>query len=284
MIRTQLYMKHNPFFLITLMLLHLFLTSSCGVISRIETISGGTVSSIIIQPLPVKQNTLILSNRVNLRGGDFICRRGFPVDEIYDLDLEELDDLDPSTDTDTDTETANNQNNNEDARQDNVTTTVNENWFKMGLYFKNDSEYYLVIDKIDFYIKANYGEETLEAQVLDAINVSYCGANSEFMPTQALYIIPPGETVSYNEARKNSQHNLTLYVSGVPLPTGPKQQRNQPQNDERNTDTLPFILTGLPTYNVKATLYGRLTDSRLEDQNEFRKTISFVIPPQRFAQ
>ena len=273
------------------MLLYLFLTNSCGIISRIETVSEGNESGITILPLPVKGNTLVLSNRVNLKGGDFICRRGFPLDDIYDLDLEELDDLDTNdtntntnTDTNTDTNTIDdNQNNNNDGRQDNVTTTVANNWFKMGLYFKNDSEHYLIIDKIDFYIKATYGEEVLEAQILDAINASYCGANSDFMPTQALYIIPPDEIVSYNEARKSSLHNLTLYISGVPLPTGPKQQSNRLQNNDEGSSE-PFILTSLPTYNVKATLSGTLTDSKLETQNEFRKTISFVIPGYQFAQ
>ena len=280
-------MKHNLFFLTTVMLLNLFLTTSCGIISRLETLSEGNESRITILPLPVRGNTLVLSNRINLKGGDFICRRGFPLDDIYDLDLEELDDLETTdTDTDTDTDTTDdNQNNNNDGRQDNVTTTVAANWFKMGLYFKNNSDHYLIIDKIDFYIKATYGEEILEAQILDAVNASYCGANSDFMPTQALYIIPPGEIVSYNEARKSSLHNLTLYISGVPVPTGPKQSRNQPQNDEdENASREPFILTSLPTYNVKATLSGTLTDSKLETQNEFRKTISFVIPGYQFAQ
>ncbi len=279
-------MKHNLFILITLFL-SLFFTNSCEIF---EKATGGTTTNINIVPSPTRgDNTQILSNRINLKGGEFICRRGFPLEERYDLDLDELNDDPPTsteteTDDETETETETNTAQNQNKRQDNVLTTVGDNWFKVGFNFQNKSEHHLIIDQIIFYMKASYGTESLTKTI--EINTTYCGSNSEFIPTSALYIIPPTGAQAgyhYNENLKNGINNLTIFVSGVPLPTSPKQlinSRPPSENDEKE----PFVPTRIPTYNVTARFFGTLVNSKIVETDRVVKKIFFTVPGQSFIQ
>ena len=275
-------MKYNFFTWTIILFFNLFLTNSCGIIERAETLSQGQTGNLIITPSPTKGNTQLLSNRINLKGGDFICRRGFPVEERYDLDLDELND-DPKTDLETETETETKTTETDNKRQDNVLTTVGDNWFKVGFNFQNKSEHHLIIDQITFYMEASYGTEPLIGTI--EVNTSYCGSNSEFIPTSALYIIPPtgNEGYNYNENLKNGINNLTIFVSGVPLPTAPKQSINTLPSPETDTKE-PFVSTSVPTYNVTARFFGRLVNSKIKEQNTVVKKIFFTVPGYSFIQ
>ena len=277
-------MKHNFFILITIFLC-LFLTNSCDILERVETLSGGTVSNINITPNPTEGGSQKLSRQINIKGGEFICRRGFPLEERYDLDLDELNDepIDSTESSDSGATAA--AASAENRRQDNVLTTVADHWFKVGFNFQNKTEFHLIIERITFRMEANYGTEPLTGTI--EINTSYCGANSEFIPVSALYIIPPtgekDEGYNYKENLKNGINNLTIFVSGVPLPTGPRQSFRSSATSE-DADEEPFILTEVPAYKVTAIFYGHLVNPQLEEQNTVIKKIYFFIPGYSFEQ
>ena len=273
-------MKYH-FFSLIIIFFSFILTNSCGIFEQ------GQTGNLIITPSPTGENTkMSLSNRINLKGGEFICRRGFPLEERYDLDLDELLDEDlPPTSTETETETETETTETDNKRQDNVLTTVGDNWFKVGFNFQNKSEHHLIIDQIIFYMKAIFGTEPLTSTI--EINTTYCGSNSEFIPTEALYIIPPtgpDETgYNYNDIGKNSINNLTIFISGVPLPTAPKKSINSPPSSKTDTKE-PFVPTSIPTYNVTARFFGRLVNSKIKEQERVVKKVYFTVPGQFFIQ
>ena len=171
-----------------------------------------------------------------------------------------------------------------------TTTSVSQNWFELGLHLSNrSSEYFLVVDKVIFVMSAQWGSEILNGR--KEISSSYCG-------TDHLYIVPPGHRMRYEPDVKNHINNLTLFVDGVPVPSGPPTsqlpgqgpgqgqgiggnaqqqqgglQQNQGLNNAARQDE--FFLDSLPSYRVQMVLQGYFLDRKRRYVANFKKELVF---------
>ena len=279
-------------FISSLTLIFLGLTSCEQTTTRLDRDSGVVLENsldVFVGPQGVKPLVFLQA------GGDKICRRGFPEEFIYGLDTDETRLAEDNT------ETTDNQGGETDTSDSElITTSVSENWFEMGLIIVNKHRsYYAIIEQLVFSISAPWGGETLSERV--EIPSNYC-------ETSPLYIVPPtsGSRSNafsgnlYEPLKKNYVNNMTLYVSGVPIPTGPPKQLEEesgsdtlsnirataddaagsgavtsPQQSEEN-----FILTYLPTYRVQLLLYGYWVDKSRTRKANLTKKINFTLSSQ----
>lgn len=233
-------------------------------------------------------------------GGTKICRRGeLPIDTIYGLNKNEL----PTTKTTT-TTTTSNTGATPAATPSFVTTSVGNNWFKIGLLIVNKrDDYWLIIEKLDFVMTANWGNQILKG-TFSISSGSYC--NSEY-----LYIISPtpkGRSNSFTgnlyqpfktTTKNNYFNNLTLYVSGVPLPTTPAVNEKNSSTNTAADNTLKtirataetgqkqgggaaaapekFVLDYLPPYKVNMYITGRWIDKSRNDKGGFVRKVRFSL-------
>ena len=221
-------------------------------------------------------------------GGTKICRRGLPDESDYGLEPDEIQEEETTTEGETGETTQ--------PLQRFLTVDVGDNWFQMGLLIVNKSKnYYLVVEQLTFIISANWGNELLIQR--PTLSSGYCSSSP-------LYIIPPTPKNAkaaayagdrYKPLKKNYINNLTLFVSGVPIPEGPPVQKKEggaedTLNDIRanadeatqNTPRAPeeFILTYLPTYKVELVLTGYWIDKERNNVANFGKKINFSLSSQ----
>jgi len=217
-----------------------------------------------------------------LEGGTQICRRGLPNDSIYGLERDEAAEQEDTEGEDDDSDAQ---------RTSIITTDVGENWFKLGLLIVNKStDYFLVVDHLTFAMSAPWGDETLTGR--DEVHSGYCQSDP-------LYIIPPtpknitGRYTGnkYEPHKRNYVNNLTLFVSGVPVPTeAPKVEEEGEENDiltsiratAREYAAIPdeFVLYRLPAYSVQLILIGYWIDRDRNTVANFRKSIRFSLSSQ----
>lgn len=238
------------------------------------------------------------------KGNTQICRRGvIPADTIHGLEKNEIQTSNTPSPTPTnnsaDPNTNSNTNTNTIKPRPEV-TEVGENWFKMGLLIVNKRrDYWLVIEQLKFIITANWGNKLLRTEQI--ISSGYC--KSEY-----LYIIAPTPAGQKNSFTGNIYqphrystdntyiNNLTLYVSGVPIPTehpvktiGNQQstaadntinsitRRSNPNQQLDSSMNEPFILTYLPPYKVQLIIIGRWIDKKRNDKGYFSRLIKFNL-------
>lgn len=242
---------------------------------------------------------------VFLSAHDGVCRRGMPDEDEYGLDpLEEEEGGEAATTTTTTEAGTSSATENE---QDIITTVnVSENWFSLGLNLANQSKnYFLVIEQLVFVVTGQWGSQQLLSGRKE-ISSGYC-------ETDPLYIIPPNVRIRYEPSRKNWINNLTLFIDGVPIPTGPPiaqqaggiggtnnnqiggaaqqgqgagvggvggalgQQQNPIVNIAQNDE---YVLTSLPSYRVQLILHGHFIDRSRKYIANFKKEIFFYTASQ----
>ena len=148
-------------------------------------------------------------------GGTKICRRGIPDESIYNLEPEET----------TEEETTTTEGEASETIQTTQRFSYNRSRRKLVSNGLTNSQqiksYYLVIEQLLFVISANWGSELLNQRT--TLSSGYCSSSP-------LYIVPPtGKNAKagayagdrYEPLKKNYINNLTLFVSGVPIPEGP---------------------------------------------------------------
>ncbi len=274
-----------------MVVLFLLTTSACN-LSMTQQGSGGEPSENAVDVFiePDGRRPLVFVTQ----GGTKICRRGLPNESIYGLAPDETTETEDTATTDG---TSSAETPQQQTRTQNITIEVGENWFEMGLLIVNKSKsYYLVIEQLMFSISANYGSELLTHR--ETISSGYCG-------TDPLYIIPPTRKDAkegsyagdrYQPFRKSYVNNLTLYVSGIPIPEGPPPQREEETGGANGVDeiranaqnaiqTIPrapeaFVLTYLPNYRVQLLLNGYWIDRNRNNVANFRKKINFSLSSQ----
>lgn len=231
------------------------------------------------------------------RGGTQICRRGFPDESIYGLAPDETKEQTEQNEGEEDNQNTQTTQSTQSTSQS-ITMDVNENWFKMGLLIVNKSKtYYLVIEQLQFYVSAPWGNELLSST--HSIPSGYCGSDP-------LYIVPPTRKDArpnsysgdrYLPLKKNYINNLTLFVHGIDIPEAPPVQAREDtaggsdsqNNDNAQTNTQqstiprapePFVITYLPPYKVRLILNGHWIDKNRQHVANFRKTINFSLSSQ----
>ncbi len=275
----------NRFFL-KVILFSLIIMSGCDVSvqNNSEEIPENTVD-IFVQP---GEPLIFLES-----AGDKICRRGLPDESIYGLDPEEKTD---QAESEEEGEEEGTQTESESQTNDLISTSVDENWFEMGLLIVNKSKkYHLIVRDLQFKITATWGDEILSSTA--NLGSGYCGSSP-------LYIIPPTPEGSknsytgdkYEPFKQNYVNNLTLFISGVPIPDGPptykekegdtnsavnatrREGQSATQTAEQTEEV--FVLTYLPTYRVQLVAHGYWIDKRRNMVANFRKSIRFSLSSQ----
>lgn len=225
--------------------------------------------------------------------GDKICRRGLPDESIYGLDPEEKTEQEEESaeegpgGTETESDSA--------QTPDIISTQVDKNWFEFGLLIVNKSKsYHLIVRELQFKITATWGDDILSSTA--NIGSGYCSSSP-------LYIIPPTPEGSknsytgdkYEPFKQNYVNNLTLFVSGVPIPEGPPTYKEKEGDTNSAVDTIRregqdatrtaeqtevFVLTYLPTYRVQLIAHGYWIDKSRNMVANFRKSIRFSLSSQ----
>ena len=214
-----------------------------------------------------------------------ICRRGIPPEGIYGLDPRKQDEGDGGAQ-------AGQGEQEETSTRQAITESVGENWFRMGLEIVNkNSNYWLVVDQLELSISAPWGDKLLTGT--SNLSSSYC-------QTDPLYIIPPTrrtgaqfDVYKYEPEKTDHLNNLTLYISGVPIPDAPPNYRvnedgglgdiRATAQDAAGTAGAPpqaeevFVLTRLPRYRVQMVLYGHWIDKSRNYIANFQKKVNFSI-------
>ena len=231
-------------------------------------------------------------------GGTKICRRGLPNESIYGLTPDEVKTLKEEESSgggegESGGESSAEQPNVTTQRNQVITTDVEAAWFEMGLIIGNRSDkYYLRINQLIFNISAKWGTESLNARI-EHTSGSYCQSDPLYIITP----IPRGSTkpevLQYLPYQKNHPNNLTLYVSGVPLPEGPPKKdgkegssevmddiRANLENQAPQQNNEQFVLTHLPVYRVQLVLLGEWIDRDRNSKANFQKTIRFTLTSQ----
>ena len=252
----------------------ILLTNSCIQQQQQNQVSSSSVDVFIE---PNKVDPLVFE----LEGGTQVCRRGLPDESIYGLERDETAEVEEEDEGGGAQEAST------------ITTEVGAGWFKMGLLIVNKSrDYFLIVEHLIFAMIAPWGTETLTGRA--EINSGYCQSDP-------LYIIPPtpkdrtGGYVGnrYAPTKKNDVNNLTLFVSGVPIPT------EAPQQEENTDDTLNsirataqdavnaptttpdvFVLDRLPPYRVQLVLTGYWVDQNRNIVANFNKSVRFSLSSQ----
>ena len=268
----------------------LALAAGCGVFQQDSTLQ----SQVQVAVSPAAGS--LLSNQVVLKGGSYVCRKGWPPDSVYNLEMESLsasgcgaepvetdstanENTTGSEEEDTQDEDAEETSQEEDRTKD-ISVEVNAGWFEMGLEFINSSTNHLVIEKLTFNI-SEQGSSENESQQGKQFIISggeYCGSGS-FMPNfpevnvEPLYIIPPtpsGRKVGYLKNKRCSIQNLRLLVE-VPLSSEEESGAGSSADSsaERNTSSAgadssavasdrsaSSNATGLPGYKVVLNIDG----------------------------
>ncbi len=287
--------------------------SGCGIQSNTSRSSSSepTAESILVELAPTDRPF----PEVFFKGREAVCRRGRP-DEVPGLENEQEKTTQATGDgasADGEEPAAGTTPNANPPTVTFTTTTVADNWFSFGLHFANNSNLYLVIERLVFNISGHWGQDVLTGQ--SEIGSGYC-------ETDPLYTIPPKVKRRYEPHRKNYVNNLILYVSGVPVPTGPPvsdsvnnagagagagagalasqqgtgrganpqsqqagggtqtgdtQANNQPpplnQNDE-------YVINRLPSYRVQLLLEGSFITNQGVTRANFRKALVFYTTSQ----
>ncbi|MDE0118476.1 MAG: hypothetical protein OXM55_00515 [Bdellovibrionales bacterium] len=233
-----------------------------------------TSLAVRIAPIDSKRDPLVFLSE----GGERICRRRVPDEARYGLDPEEVPE-------DEDGEEANTETSNQP-----IPTTVDENWFQIGLIIVNKhNSYYAVVKDLVFSFEAKWGSETLRGR--HEIQSGYCQSDP-------LYIIPPTPKGSkpghyrgelFKPDKANSLNNLILFVSGVPIPTDhPKQDeengsgtlnniRSTAQDSANQREPEEFFLTSLPVYTVQLHVIGYWIDKQRNRKAILRKRVTFRL-------
>ena len=188
-----------------------------------------------------------------------------------------------------------------------------EGWLKLGLFISNGNvgkqNFFLIVDSVSFVASAQYRNESFQAS--NDIQAGYCSGSGESISTPTggaqaadisqqenvdlgspfLYIIPPGQKVTYSPTSPNPFHNLTLYLSGFPIidrtaELAPDQKRRIDSVDG-NTNTASQAsanertfysgdsLIVIPRYTVDLTLRGYFTTPEGEPVAAFTKRVRF---------
>ena len=160
---------------------------------------------------------------------------------------------------------------------------VGTSWFKMGLKVVNKStKYYLVINELEFKISLNWKKEGLLDTTIREPLYSNETISDGYCDSDYLYIVPPTpkdakedefKGYNYTPNKKDTQNNLTLYVSGIPIPpedTPPPQSPN-------------LSIQDLYSYTVDLIVHGKYVDKdenpvSTDDFTALRKKISFTLP------
>lgn len=272
-----IYLKtHKKLFFIGFLLFSILITSSCN-------LGGGSSSSLssnIIDVFiaPIKEPEVFL-----LAGGSQICRRSIPDESIYGLDPIETDEQE---------EEGGEQDQQQEAlRARVISVDVDENWFKTGLVIVNKStDYYLIVDQIVFVMSAPWGNERLTGRA--EISSGYC-------QTDPLYIVPPTPKnvkdrffgYKYEPFQKYAVNNLTLFVSGVPVPDGPPKREGDEaggsntqgassrgqQSEQVPRESEAFIIDSLPSYRVQMLMKGYFVDKQRSVVSNFTKKVKFSL-------
>ena len=246
-----------------------------------------------IQPSTLVDVYVEQVSKIFLEGADKqICHRGRPDKDFYGLTLKEEEEDDNTNNQQQGTENQNTQQQQTDTSAKRSTLDVEENWFKAGLVITNKStEHWLIVNSVEFDISAKWGKDTLKST--KPFNKNYCG--SEY-----LYIVPPTPEKDaqknqfsgnfYAPDKQNNPNNLTLYITGVPIPEKAAetlQQEDSKSDTKSNTPTnqpeKKFILTQLPSYRVTVTLRGSWVDKEENPVDNFNTQFQFTIDSQRIS-
>ena len=259
------------------------ITNSCNLKTTASNSLSSNTIEVFIAPSG-KDPEVVLT-----KGGSKICRRGFPDDSVYGLDPIETADEDEEADSE--------QNQQQGTLRTRVVTVdVDENWFQMGLIIVNKSrDHYLIVEQITFVVSAPWGGELLTGRA--DISSGYC-------QTDPLYIVPPTPKNAkdsfsgnkYEPFKKDAVNNLTLFVSGVPVPEGPPK-RGEDEGSNNNLQEIrslgqqqsgvpqaseAFILDRLPSYKVEMLMSGYFTDKRRAVIANFTKKVKFSLSSKFF--
>ena len=265
--------------------------SACGFVNNNNSSSAS--SQIYVEIFP-QSPRIFLSPKQNA-----ICRKNWPAEDIYDLDIDEGEGTASDTGRTEDDEQegdSNGDDNNSQQPQTSANTNkinVSANWFEIGLSIANNAPFHLLIDRIAFNIKAQWGSDVLSTS--KAFSSDYpCAASNEAESSlpEALYIIPPKQKAQYKKNAKNYINNITLYVDGLSIPTGPPSSTRSdpvaPENIENSINNLEddtFVLDRLPSYRVNMIIYGRFINEKGDEEASLSpKKISFYTPSNSFIQ
>lgn len=276
------HLRNQKRFLFVLFFVFSFLiTNSCNLgTTASNSISSNTVD-VFIAPNGKDPEVIVTE------GGTKICRRGFPDADVYGLDpIETADETEADSEEDQQPETL---------RTRVITVDVDENWFQMGLIIVNKSrDHFLIVEQLTFVISAPWGDELLTGRT--DISSGYC-------QTDPLYIVPPTPKNAKNQFsgnkyepfKKDAVNNLTLFISGVPVPEGPPTRKEDEESDNlqeirslgQQQNTIPqapeaFILDRLPSYRVEMLMSGYFTDKQREVKANFSKKVKFSLSSRFF--
>ena len=278
--------KRKQFFTLSILSFSLLITNACSQLNQ-KGSGSGSAGNVDIFIQPNGEKPLIVRGD----GGTKICRRGeLPPDTFYGLARNEVAVQEAGQEAGQEGDAANQP----QLTQALTTTTAGEDWFKMGLLIVNKrTDWFLLIENLEFVITAPWGDELLSHRT--HISSGYC------RQPEHLYIIPPTPKNKQNSYTGNLYqpfqssavdkyvNNLTLYVSGVPIPkeaptykeddsssTALKQIR---ATGQRQTPTAPkaFVLTYLPPYTVQLSVTGRWIDKDRVDKGNFARLIRFSL-------
>ena len=229
---------------------------------------GALSGHILIAIAPIGERPLVFRSAKD----NAICRRGYPIHE-YGLETEVTEDSSEIQSGESSSEGSETTENTE-ALVSKIFTSVGEGWFKIGLTFANNSDYFLVVEDLDFTISAFWGEELLNSN--QTLSGGYCDSDP-------LYLVPPKSRVLYNPDRNHSMGNLQLYVDGVSIPAGPpifsetQSEAATPPAELQNQQRHPeiFTLTYLPSYQVQLVVTGHFMDERRTYIGNFSRELTF---------
>ncbi|MDE0518993.1 MAG: hypothetical protein OXH36_05515 [Bdellovibrionales bacterium] len=271
------FIKRKLYFNIIILLFPLLTINGCG----LSTQQGGeagllseTSLVVLIEPIDSERDPLVFLSE----GGDKICRKRVPDETRYGLDPEEA----PEDD---DEEGENTETSNQP-----ITTSVDTDWFQIGLIIVNKHDsYYAVVKNLIFSFSAKWGSETLRGR--QEIPAGYCNSDP-------LYIVPPTPKGSkpghyrgelFEPEKADSLNNLILFVSGVPIPTDhPEQEeddssetlgniRSTAQDSANQREQEEFFLTSLPAYTVQLHVIGYWIDKQRNRKAILRKRVTFRL-------
>ena len=156
-----------------LILLFPLMTINGCVLSTQQGSEGGLLSetslAVLIAPIDSERDPLVFLSE----GGDQVCRKKVPDETRYGLDPEEVPDEDSDNRDGENTETNNQA----------ITTSVDENWFQIGLIIVNKhNSYYAVVKNLIFSMSGKWGDEILRGR--HETSPGYCNSDP-------LYIVPP---------------------------------------------------------------------------------------------
>ena len=146
------------------------------------------------------------------------------------------------------------------SRREPVNVTVTGAWMKFGLLIDNKNtgvgrNHTLVVEQLEYFVDGQCERDGQPpCKIIGAIEPGYCG-----LPF--LYLVPSGKKVEYKPLSNDPLHNLTIYLSNLPV-----IDRTQQSLEGKDTSLPGGAFFILPQYKVTLVLTGSFL---LEDGTVF---------------